>query len=663
MQKNEISLEAMFALPAELDACHAVFGARRYRFNISPEVEVLLDRFDEHPQAVCAFMRLKPETYRTLRLRLAGEYGLDSSTAGGWLIRPSRPTAPAYWIPVPPILRRLDEQGHILAEQNISLSGLSLSGEAWVADIELPSEWHLDMVIWRLQGPAAEVHEGLSTALAVERQDYYLWGSKTSVRLPAGLYRFLVHGQVYTDDFVWPRRWKFHSELDAHGLYTALTGLEAATGKPLYGLLRRQVLLSVLVAQAEDGGWHQGEWTDLMEVHLRLHNAAMLILEAALEESGDDTLQKALARAIDFLLQYTDQTGIGLWFLHDSLETSPENMEIMREQTRTPWIPSRTLGKSPCNKLILNTHLDAIVALERYRRITGDDRHAEALISARNAARSLLNLRPAELIYQGLYKVIELTLLPKERAMRLPLFLRAVKRLTWMYLLPNMHRFKRIWPRLVMPGGLIERHIAPLHFDLNYHPVNVMDILRYQRLFPSEDFHELVDNAIAAVKRLDLLQYWSESKQRQFAVVVWTEALYHLCTLNPDISHREHLAAAMICAARTGLGLPPVILGGDAEAIAVSARSPCPSPSDGRLCVVNLTRQGLAEILVVNPHEIDLELAWERGALDPLTWLDQDGARLDPPLRVRAGGWILGRAPTPGSTVTQVNSEPSIEAQ
>jgi len=32
-------------------------------------------------------------------------------------------------------------------------------------------------------------------------------------------------------------------------------------------------------------------------------------------------------------------------------------MEEMRRQTRTPWIPSRTLGKSPTNKLILNTHL------------------------------------------------------------------------------------------------------------------------------------------------------------------------------------------------------------------------------------------------------------------------------------------------------------------
>lgn len=663
MQNNEISLEAIFTPPAEAAASHAVLGARRLRFNMSPGTEILLDRFGEHPEAECAFMRLEAGTNTSLRLRLAGEYGLDSCTAGGWLIRSTCPTAPAYWIPIPPILRRLDDQGHILAEQNVSLTGLSLSEEAWVADIELPSEWHLDLVLWRLQGPAEALREGLSTALALERQDYYLWGSKTNVRLPAGLYRFLIHGQVYTDDFVWPRRWKFPSELDAHGLFTALTGLEAATGKPLYGLLRRQVLLSVLAAQAEDGGWHQGEWTDLMEVHLRLHNAAILILEAGLEESSDERLRNALAHAIDFLLQYTDRTGIGLWFLHDSLETSPENMEIMREQTRTPWIPSRTLGKSPCNKLILNTHLDAIVALERYRRVTGDDRHVDALASARNAARRLLNLRPAEFVYQGLYKAIELTLLPKERAMRLPLFLRAIKRLTWMYLLPNMHRFKRIWPRLVMPGGLIERHIAPLHFDLNYHPVNVMDILRYQRLFPSEDFQELVDNAIAAVKRLDLLQYWSESKQRQFAAVVWTEALYHLCTLKPDIRYRDHLAAAIIRAARTGLGLPPVILGGDAEAVPVTARSPCPSPMDGRLRVANLSRQGASEILVANPHEVDLELAWERGSSEKLAWLDQDGTRLAPPIRVRAGGWILGRSDHPGLTVIQVNKEPTIETQ
>ncbi len=644
MHLVDIALESLFAPPDERTEDGAAFGVRRLRFAPLAGAEVRLDEFTECTEARCAFLRLRPVAATRLQLHLAGEHGLDASALGGWLITPTDAAAPAYWLPTPPQLRRLDAQGHVLEERAIALAGLSVSHQAWEVAFELPGDGCLDMVVWRLDAGPSGLREGWDARLALESQPYHLWGSKVDVHLPAGLYRFLIHGEIYTDDFVWPRRWKFHSELDAHGLFNALTGLAAATGRHIYDLLRRQILLSVLLAQSEDGGWRQGEWTDLMEAHLRLHNAAMLILEAGLEESGDPALRDGLARATEFLLRHTDRTDIGLWFLHDSLETSAENMEIMREQTRTPWIPSRTLGKSPCNKLILNTHLDAIVALERYRRLTGAERHAGSVASAREAARTLLRLRPAERLYRLIYRAIDLTLLPKERAMRLSWPLRALKRLTWMYVQPNMHRIKRVWPRLVMPGGLIERHIAPLHFDLNYHPVNVMDILRYQRYFPGEDFSDLVDNAIDAAQRLDLLGYWAESKQRRFAIVVWTEALYHLCTLKNDTRYRGHLAAAMICAAKTGLGLPPALLGGDAEATPTARRRPCPCPQDARLRVANLARGTWSEVLVVNPHDHDLELAWEREAPQDLTWQGPAGTLPTPPTTVPAGGWVLGRA-------------------
>lgn len=640
----EIALESLFAPPGVMAGEGEAFGVRRRRFVPMAGAEVRLDEFSDCPEAQCAFLRLGSNAAARLRLHLAGEYGLATSSLGGWLITPTLAQAPAYWLPTPPQLRRLDAQGHVLEERAIALAGLSVTHRAWEVAFELPADGYLDMVVWRLKSGPADLRAGWDAKLALEDQPYYLWGSKVNVYLPAGLYRFLIHGEIYTDDFVWPRRWKFRSELDAHGLFNALTGLAAATGKRLYDMLRRQVLLSVLLAQANDGGWHQGEWTDLMEAHLRLHNAAMLILEAGLEESGDTVPKDALARAADFLLRHTDRTDIGLWFLHDSLETSAENMEIMREQTNTPWIPSRTLGKSPCNKLILNTHLDAIVALERYRHLTGDERHAESVSSAREAARALLRLRPAETLYKLIYRAIDLTLLPKKRAMRLPWPLRALKRLTWMYLQPNMHRIKRVWPRLVMPGGLIERHIAPLHFDLNYHPVNVMDILRYQRCFPDENLFDLVDKAIEAVERLDLLQYWSESLQRQFAIVVWIEALYHLCTLKTDTRYRRHLATAMIHAAKVGLGLPPVLLGGDAEAIPAAQRRPCPCPLDAGLRVANLSQGAWYEVLMVNPHDQDLELAWGRHAPHGMTWQGQDGAIPHTPATIPASGWVLGRA-------------------
>ena len=145
-------------------------------------------------------------------------------------------------------------------------------------------------------------------------------------------------------------------------------GLELATAKTLYGLLKRQILFSVIARQSADGGWHHGEWSDFMESHYRLHNGAVLLLEAALEERPDDAVRNALANAAAYTSRHTDRTSLGLWFLHDSLE---EDLDLLH-RSGSRLIPSRVLGKSPATKMILNTHLDAIVALDRYREVTGD---------------------------------------------------------------------------------------------------------------------------------------------------------------------------------------------------------------------------------------------------------------------------------------------------
>lgn len=608
--------------------------------------ECLVDTFPDAPGAACCFVRLPSGDARTVCFSLQGDYRVEACRTGGWLVLPVAGHAPGYWIPRPPILRRQDAQGHIIGEQQVSLTGLDVSADALGVSLDVPAGWHLDWVFWRFAADLAGHIATLQSPLPLARQRFFLWGSKANVALPAGVYLYLVHGQVYTDAFVWPRRWKFHSELDAHGLYVALDGLEAATGETLYRLLKRQLLYSVIGQQADDGGWHQGEWTDLMESHYRLHNAAMLMLEAALEETGDPLVRDALERAAAFISRCTDRTDIGAWFLHDSLENSVEAMEAMREQTRTPWIPTRTLGKSPTNKLILNTHLDAIVTLDRYRRLTGDQSYDELLDSARAAARAILALRPAEPLYRLIYWAIYLTLLPKAEAMRLPLPLKVVKRLTWQHLWSQMHRIKRRFPRLVMPGGLIERHVAPLHYDINYHPVNLLDLVRYARRFPAEAHRDIIEQAVQVVRSRNLLQYWSEQEYRRFALVVWADALYQLCTLDPAHEYRQALAEAILRIEAAGLGLPPALLGGDAEVVAIRDRMPCPSPEDARLRVANLGRTGQAEFIVVNPSEAPIRLTWARTSAPALVWTDAEGHRVtagaEPPT-IPARGWMLGR--------------------
>ena len=112
-------------------------------------------------------------------------------------------------------------------------------------------------------------------------------------------------------------------------------------------------------------------------------------------------------------------------------------------------------------------------------------------------------------------------------------------------------------------------------------------------------------------------------------------------------AYRRHLAQAMLQAQDAGLGLPPSLLGGDAEMVGPAEQQPCPSPTHASLLVANLSCGQQTEILVVNPSRDGLKLAWESPVAGPLCWTDASGqpvSDLASSLSVPARGWILGRA-------------------
>jgi hypothetical protein len=614
----------------------------RSSWEVSGHASLVLDQFGDASDASCCFVRLAPREATIARLVVEGGYGLESCPSGGWLLKPIEPRRPTYWIPRFPIFRKFDAHGRMLAEEPAALLGFKPALEESSIEIAARGDATLESAVWCFPAGASGLIDELERMLVLEGQPIFMWASHTSFCGPADLYAYLVHGQVYENRFDPRRQRKICSELEAYALYVALHGLEAATGKRLYGLLKRQILFSVVARQAPDGGWQHGEWTDFMESHYRFHNAAMLLLETAFEEAPNSIVGDALSKAASVLSRSTDKTDIGLWFFHDSLEKSVE----MTAKSGIRWVPSRELGKSPATKMILNSHLDAIVTLDRYREVTGDNRYSEQVASALSATRKLLALRPAEWLYRPLYKAIRLTLLPEREARQLPVMLRALKRLTRDYVIPQLHRVKRRFPRIVMPGGLIERHLSRLHFGVNYHSVNIMDLARLWRRFPREDFGGVIDRAVKAVTETTLQEYWVESKQRQ-ALGYWVDALYHLATLNPELSYRRHLAEAILSALDAGLGLPPSLLGAHPEAVKPAQRFPCPSPRDARIRVASLSCGGRLEILAVNPTNAAIELAWEGNPDIALTWVSADDRPIgtgSSPLSVPPRGWLLGRA-------------------
>lgn len=600
---------------------------------------VKLDGF-ANEGAQCCFLRLAVPCETEVRFVLAGAYRVSAAEAGGWLLLPIQDIPETYWIPQLPRIRRVDAQGHILEERDVAWRNTEISPSQLMITVRVPGEWVFDWLLWQVPSVGESVCE-LQKLLPLEAQPHFLWGSHTVYRQPAGLYEHLVAGHCYENRFAWPKRWRICSENDAYALYTLLRGLRHATGKSLYGLFQKQLVLSVLDRQGEDGGWRHGEWTDDMESHYRLHCSAMHMLMDALEERDDPTLRNALRRAAAFIAQKHDRLAKGIWFLHDDLERSVEGMN----RSPFPWYSSRALGKSPSNMLVLNTHLDATIALDRYGQLTGDFQYLSLVDSAREATRAVLALDRATPLYRALFWAIGLTLLPTPVAKALPLPLRAVKRFAGKVLIPRLARIKTAFPRLRMPDGYVDRALSVGTLSDAYLSVNAMDLARYLRRFGENVIRSTLEGAIAFGRTKGLLARWREDKAKEYALGFWAEALYHLCTIDPSPAYRAMLAEAILALDDQDLGMVPSLLGANAEAVPRREQLACPCSTGETLRVANLSRGGRMELIVVNPANRPIALAWSIAPCRPLRW--SDGATASSgevrSETVPARGWLWGR--------------------
>jgi hypothetical protein len=378
-----------------------------------------------------------------------------------------------------------------------------------------------------------------------------------------------------------------------------------------------------------------------------LHASGVHLL---LDEYGrypSDSLRSALSRAVGFLSRQTDEIDAGTWLLHDSLEKSSEALS----EGPFKCVESRALGKSTTNMLVLNTHLDSTIAIDRYVAATRDTSYEALVLSARRSTERVLSLRTAEWLYRPLFAAIGLTLLPTAAARRLPLPKRAIKRIGWQYLIPRLPAIKSRLPRLRMPNGYIDRELSLKTWAFDYHSINIMDLLRYHRRFHDQLSVDAALDGIRFAQTIALPDRLAEVQGKEYALGFWAEALYHWCTLTDDFSARQALAGAMLKLVDIGLGLPPSLLGANSEAVAPADQLPCPIATDARLRVGNLCRSHAREILVVNPSSESIKLTWLRGgdaAVENLAWIGSTiGARTGADLTVPARGFLSGTAKTP----------------
>jgi hypothetical protein len=583
---------------------------------------VLVDTFAECG-ARCCFLRVRAPANAERTVEIQGSFSVEQCRGGGWLLRAGRDDGPDYWIPVAPVVRRLDPDLRILSEDTPDVAALTISPGKVTLSVALTEAQALDVVVWLFP---LRARADLEDLLRIETQRYFLWGSHTAYARPADLYLHLIHGAVYENKFAWPHKRKICSENDAHALYVVLSGLERATGKRLYALLKRQILLSVMARQSPEGGFRHGEWTDRMETHFQFVSSAMHLFADALAEEDDPALREALGRLAAYASRQHDTLDAGTWFLHDDLELSEEGMN----ECPFTWTKSRAFGKSETNMLVLPSHLDATIALDRFREATGDERYRGLVESARSATRAVLASRPAEWLYRALFRAIGLTLLPGERAAALPLPVRALKRLAWRHLIPRLHRVKTRFPRLVMPGGYVDRAVPLAGLAFHYLPINIYDLARYRRRFPDPDLGAVIDGAVRMTKTSGVLERWGELNYEKYAIGFWAESLYQLCVDSPEQTLRAWLAEAIMLLEDLRLGVPPSLLGASVEAVSVPHQRPCPSPIDGRVRIANLSSARGVEFLAVNAsgEPAALELEGAGAALVP-AWRDPAGRLLD----------------------------------
>jgi len=595
---------------------------RQVRSNRADD-RLILDSFSLSA-AECCFLRLPAAQDRTVSLGSPGSCSVHSCLGGGWIVEPQDSTGWFYWIPQPATIRKVSNNGHLCDDQPCQISSLNLSGSYSHLDLSIPGDFCADIVLWKIPFEEKELLHELKQLGALETQGIFLWGSHTTYWKPADLYLHLIFGSVYECRYAWPHQRRICSENDAHSLYVTFNGLRRATGKKIYALFKQQLLLSVLARQGDDGGWHHGEWTEDMEAHLRLHGSAVHLLLDSLEEARDGAVEQALDRATEFTSRHKDETAIGSWLLHDSLELSEAGMK----QSPFRWLPSRVLGKSPSNMLVLNTHLDSLVFLDRYQQVTGERRHASLIESAHAAAKTVLNLRPLDWMYAAIFHLLRLTLLPTRAQASLPLPVRVLKRFSWQWLGPNLYRLTARIPRLVMPDGYIERAIAIKGISDAYHSVNVMDIARYWRRFRDDDLSEVIKKAVDFVENNQLRDHWEERDEKRYALGFWAEALYHFYLLAPDWNTLSSLASTMLRLDRLQIGVPPSLLGGNSEAVAVNRQVACPQVTDACLRVADLSHDGHPEFLILNPTETARRLSWQVGICGPLVLKTSTGQSL-----------------------------------
>jgi hypothetical protein len=321
-----------------------------------------------------------------------------------------------------------------------------------------------------------------------ERKHYRrsVWFFASSV---GSLWDYMIHGSLYDPRLSKTNRSRFKCQQCAYAWWKYLQKNLSETGKNIYELLRNEVAYSILLDLDEDGGWRHGYWSDDMETHARFHLDGIDLFLSQYALTSDEIWLEESRRSMSYVFSHlTDKFDDGsLWFLHDTME-----------EKKRHWIQSTVFGKSPKNSLCLNTHIQALRILYQLSEyFPGETIYLNSYESGMGALKQVLEHQPADFLYRlVIHSII------RKRKNDGSIIKKLITRITSNVTYRLYWYLQEKYPRLVQPGGFIERDLSITMVSLNYQITNIKDLLKLYDACRADWLREYIVEGVSFLRKL-----------------------------------------------------------------------------------------------------------------------------------------------------------------
>lgn len=290
---------------------------------------------------------------------------------------------------------------------------------------------------------------------------------------PTDIWKYLINGSIYDPIPGRGSHMRYKCQQCAYSWWDYFGYLKSHTSKKIYDVFQDELAYSIDQDLQSKGDWKHGAWSDEMETHTRFQlDGIQLFISQYLKTSNRHWLTRA-----EFAMKYliddmvTRHPDGSIWFLHDS--TADKTIHRVN---------GRILGENNIHSITINTHVQALFVLARLVEYSNQKKYYEQFIHKGLASlKNILELSPAESIYNLIipwcvkHQLRDQLGGRKQKVIKV-LEKRLLMRIYW-YL-------RKRYPRFVYPNGLTERDLILTFMPLNYHVINIKDLLTLYRYYP-----------------------------------------------------------------------------------------------------------------------------------------------------------------------------------